>query len=137
MRGSSRFALACVLFLTALAASLFLLTRSSLRPVATWMQPDSVSYDQWGPYYLTVAEADIDWRGFPLSVRRRYFVYAGRDSGKPSYGHAVDYSFNNGLADIDDYIRSCSVGWTAEGVTLTEPDGHLLFIPSTAFTGGR
>lgn len=133
----AKLAVLVAVFLVVLAASLFLLTRPSLRPVATWMQPDTVSYGQWGPYYLTVAEADPDWRGFPFSFRRHYMVFVGIEAGKPTYGHEVDHSFNNGLEEPDGYIRSCTVCWSRDGVTLSEPDGHALFIPASAFTGGR
>jgi hypothetical protein len=137
MRRPARFAVAATTLAVSLAAALFLLTRPSLRPVATWEQPDSVSYGQWGPYYLSAVQMEPDWRGFPLSFRRHYIIYVGLEPGKPTYGHEVGYSFNNGLEDLEEYIRSCSVSWSSGGVALSEPDGHVLFIPATAFVGGR
>jgi len=73
---------------------LFWLHRPSLKVVATWKQPSDIKYDGLGPYYLSVVEDDIDWRAFPLFVQRSYFIYAGRDSGTPSYGHMIDFSFD-------------------------------------------
>lgn len=137
MRKSVKLVLVMIVFLGALSAALFVLTRPSLRPIATWAQPDSLHYGQWGPYHLTVVESDPDWRGFPFEVRRRYLIYVGLEAGKPTYGHSVDHSFNNGLEAVESYIQDCAVTWTVDGVTLAEPDGHLLFVPVSAFAGGR
>jgi len=76
------------------AVLLYFLHRPSLKVVATWKQPSDIKYDGLGPYYLSVVEDDIDWRAFPLFVQRSYFIYAGRDSGTPSYGHMIDFSFD-------------------------------------------
>jgi hypothetical protein len=137
MRKSVKFVLVMIVFLGALSAALFVLTRPSLRPIATWAQPDSLSYGQWGPYFLTVAEADPDWRGFPFETGHRYLIYIGLEAGRPTYGHSVDYSFNNGFEPLEEYILNSAVAWTAEGVAFSEPDGHMLFIPASAFAGGR
>lgn len=116
--------------------SLYLLTRPSLRVVQTWKQPDDIRYDE-GVYYLSVVAGDLDWRGFPFHVSRRYFVYVGRESGKPTYGHMVDFSFHAGVYDVEEHIRRSSVEWSNEGVTLQTVSGHRLFIPARMFVGGR
>jgi hypothetical protein len=52
------------------------------------------------------------------------------------YGHWTEYEFHN-YHNEPDYFTRCAVDWTADGVTLTEPTGHRLFVPKNAFIGGR
>ena len=119
----------------------FLLHIPSHKVIAQWKQPTEIKYDGWGPYYVSVVEDDLDWRGFPLHVGRNYFIYLGRDAGTPSYGHWIKYSFHasypydsNNLAA---FLSKAKVQWTAEGVTLEPPSGHRLFVPKAMFIGGR
>jgi hypothetical protein len=115
---------------------LYVLTRPSLRVIHTWKQPDNIQYDA-ATYYLSVVESDLDWRGFPVHVSRRYFVYVGRDSGTPTYGHMIDFSFYPIAEDIQTHIRQSTVEWSSEGVTFQTVSGHQLFIPKRMFIGGR
>ena len=68
---------------------------------------------------------------------RHYEIYVGRDSGKPSYGHFIEFSFTNGLDDTDTHIKKSVVEWSDAGVTFKEASGHTLFIPKEIFIGGR
>lgn len=52
------------------------------------------------------------------------------------YGHWTEYEFHN-YGNEPNYFARCAVAWTANGVTVTEPTGHTLFIPKNAFIGGR
>ena len=52
------------------------------------------------------------------------------------YGHWTEYEFHN-YSNDSDYFTRCVVTWEPEGVTITEPTGHKLFIPKKAFIGGR
>jgi hypothetical protein len=115
----------------------FVLHRSSLDVVHQWQQPTSVTYDDWGPYYLSVVEDDRDWSGFPLYVERNYLIYVGRDSGKPSYGHMVKYSFHAYPDDLKTFLTKAQTNWTDKGVELLLPSGHSLFVPKDMFIGGR
>jgi hypothetical protein len=117
--------------------SLFVLHRPSLRVLAHWRQPAGVRYDAFDPYTLSVIEADRDWRGFPLFLGRRHFVYVGRDQGTPSYGHVVDFSFFAGAEPLETYLARGTVTWQPDGVTFVTPSGHRLFIPRDMFVGGR
>ncbi len=112
----------------------FLATRPVNRVVKTWPSPD-------GQYYLSVLQTDRDFRGFPLEVRARYAVYVGRESGQPTHGHLVDYSFtptsSDALGAIERDIGRCQVEWDESGVTLSAPSGHTLFLPRLAYEGGR
>ncbi len=123
----------CVLVPT----SLFVLHRQSLRVVAQWRSPDTVHYDAFDPYTLSVVQSDRDWRAFPFDLRWRYFVYVGRDRGTPTYGHMVDFSFFGGAEPLESYLAQSTVDWQPDGVTLTTPSGHRLFVPRALFVGGR
>lgn len=116
-------------------AGLYLLTRPSQRVIQTWTQPGQIQYDG-ATYYLSVIESDLDWRGFPYHVSRRYYIYVGRESGSPTYGHVVDFSFYP-TEDIQTYIRKSTVEWSSGGVTFQTVSGHRLFIPKQMFVGGR
>ncbi|MCC7409652.1 MAG: hypothetical protein IT442_16425 [Phycisphaeraceae bacterium] len=109
----------------------------SLEVVHQWQQPATVRYDGGGPYYLSVVKSAPDWRSFPLYVTRSYEIYAGRDSGSPSYGHFLDYSFHAYPDDLETFLSKAQVTWTEPGVELALPSGHRLFIPMAMFAGGR
>jgi hypothetical protein len=120
------------------AGSLYAATRPSLRVVREWRQPAGApAYDDFGPYQFAVVEGDLDWRGFPLDVRLRYFIYMGLDFEQTGYGHMIDYGFHPGTAALDDHLARSSVEWTEAGVTFYEASGHVLFIPRQMFVGGR
>jgi hypothetical protein len=85
----------CTAVLLALVG-LYLMSRPSLRVIQTWKQPSSIQYPDGAIPHLSVVESDRDWRGFPFHISRRYFVYVGLESGTPSYGHVVDFSFYPG-----------------------------------------
>ena len=121
--------------------TLWLAHRQSLRIVAQWKQPSGLSYGGDFPYFLSVYETDLDWRGFPLNLDRHYAVYAGRDEGEPTYGHTIDFTFypgpkDDGL-DVIPVIKKTKVVWSEDGVTLNMVSGHQLFIPKAMFIGGR
>lgn len=109
----------------------------SLTVVAQWKQPATITYDGAGPFYLSVVETDLDWRGFPIHVERNYIIYVGRDESTPSHGHMVKFSFHNGYEDLREFLSKATVIWSADGVALELPSGHRLFVPKDMFTGGR
>ncbi|MDX2198609.1 MAG: hypothetical protein SF069_06515 [Phycisphaerae bacterium] len=122
------------------AVLLFFMHRASLKVVYQWCQPSGIAYDDWGPYYVSVVEADLDWRGFPIHVERNYFLYVGRDAGTPSHGHMIKFSFHPSSAnyyDLPGFLKRTDVQWTAEGVELRLESGHRLFVPKDMFVGGR
>jgi hypothetical protein len=130
-----------IIFLVFVVAITIWLTHiQSLAVVAQWKQPASVQYDGVGPYYLSVFESDYDWRGFPLDWSRRYSIYVGRDSGSPSYGHELDFTFypmESDHSDVRTAIKNSKTEWQSEGVLFITTSGHRLFIPKDMFTGGR
>lgn len=109
----------------------------SLRVVAHWPQSSAVQYELGGPYHFLVVEGDRDWRGFPFSFGRNYFLLVGREISGDQSGYRVDHSFHPPAPDIEAHIRNCSVEWTPLGVWFHEPSGQRLFIPKEAFAVGQ
>lgn len=124
----------CSLLLT--SVSLMMLVRPSHRVLATWPVPASANVS-YGGVYLSVVEAEIDWSHFPFTSSRNYYIYTGRDSGTPTYGHVVEFSFHEFPDSIENHVKKSTVTWTEEGVTFAPPSGHRLFIPKEMFLGGR
>jgi hypothetical protein len=117
----------------ALAAGVvFALTRPADQVVASWRQPDSVTYDG-ATYRLAVVD-----RGSPLTGER-YTVYIGQElKGMPTYGHWVDLTFYGADAvNQRAAITSATVEWDSAGVTLRTSAGERLFTPARLFVGGR
>ena len=125
--------LLAVLFFGAIFA--FYLSWPSNRVIAQWHKPDTIQYNSFDPYTLSVIEGSrkLNTLGWP----RRHYIFIGRTDDAPSYGYYHDYSFHAGYEHVDDYIAKAKVDWTAEGVTLTESDGQSLFLPKKLFIGGR
>ena len=115
----------------------FALHRTTNRLIAEWQQSASVDYKSFGPYYLSVMEGNVDWSFFLPGWERHYFIYVGRESGGPGYGHYVDFSFHPGDEGLESHVKQSKVDWTEAGVTFTTPSGHALFIPKQMFVGGR
>ncbi len=111
--------------------------RQTLDVVYQWKQDPSIPYDGRGPYYLSIVETDTNWRGFPIHIETNHIIYVGRDSGKPGYGHMIDYSFHTWDSDLKTFLSKSTVNWSKEGVELQLESGHKLFIPEKMFTGGR
>ncbi len=102
------------------------------RVIETWKQPDDIAYNDFGPYYLSVVESSLDISHLPFAVERQYYLYVGADSGKPVYGHVIDFSFHpdtSHLYDLEEFIKMSNVTWSSEGVTFEEASGHKLYIP--------
>ena len=134
--GRLLFGLLLVHFFVAL---FFILSNSpSHRSVTHWDQPGAVSYDSHGPYAVYVLEGPAKWYPLFVAKKRRYYTVLVTHSEPFSEdGHRIDCDFQHGQNEPDDYIRSCTTEWTPDGVTLTQPTGHRLFIPKSAFIGGR
>jgi hypothetical protein len=107
----------------------------SNRVLKQWPQPTDIDYGSFDPYTVSLVEGAIRWRD--LSLRRDHFLFIGRGSDAPGYGHYLSHTVHNGYEDITDYIDRSSVEWTAEGISYIEPSGHRVFVPKAMFTGGR
>jgi hypothetical protein len=111
--------------------------RQSYRVVAHWPQATSEQYGPGGPYHFLVVEGNRDWRGFPFSLGRNYFLLVGSEISGDQPGYRVDHSFHPPTADVEAHIRNCSVEWAPLGVWFQEPSGQRLFIPKEAFAFGQ
>lgn len=107
----------------------------SNRVVAQWTQTSGIHYASFDPYALAVVDRGTDYSSIPRA--RHHELFVGRNGEVPGYGHRVAFSFHPGRDAADEYIRRSAVGWTADGVTFTEPSGDQIFIPKAAFIGGR
>jgi len=116
-------------------AATLLMNSPSNRVIKQWHQPKELDYKSFDPYTLSVVEGAIDWNN--LDLRGRHYLFIGRGTDAPSYGHYHDYTFHAGIDDIDAYIGRSTVEWTAEGLTFVEATGHRLFFPKSMFVGGR
>ena len=115
----------------------FALHRTSNRVIAEWKQAASIQYQSAEPYYLSVVEGDVNWSFFLPGWERHYFIFVGRGSGRPGYGHYVEFSFHPEYEDLESHIKKSNVEWSEAGVTFKEPSGHVLFIPKQMYLGGR
>ena len=117
---------------------LLLACQPSNRVIWQDCQPPTVAYGSFDPYCLSVVEGSRDWSGLLLlNVKRRYYLFIGRGKDAPAYGHYVDFTFTFGGDDLSAFIKASKVEWTPNGVTFTAKTGHALFIPKSAFIGGR
>lgn len=131
-------ALWCISSLVAALVMLYVLHRPSLNVIAQWAQPAELTYDDRGPYYVSVVERGTDWSGSPLYMEASHFIYAGREPGHPSYGHMINFSFYPSYEDdLPTFLQKTNIQWTAEGVQMEFQSGHRLFIPKDSFIGGR
>lgn len=95
-----------------------------------WDQPAGIHYGSFDPYFVAVYEVSPVLAPWP-----RYEVFVSKPTS-PDYGHLTEYGFHNAAWESD-YFDRCTVDWTPDGITLTEPSGHRLFIPKKSFIGGR
>ncbi|HHH76628.1 MAG TPA: hypothetical protein ENL03_06355 [Phycisphaerae bacterium] len=104
--------------------------------VYQWQQPKDVTYDRGGGFYLWIIESDMDL-GI-LEFRHNYKICVGRIAKGSIYGHYIKYPFSApSPKDFKESLSDAEVIWTPEGVELSLPSGHHIFIPADAFTGGR
>jgi hypothetical protein len=120
--------------LVALAVTL-LMNMPSNRILKQWHQPKEIDYKSFDPYTVSVIEGAINW-GI-LGTSRRHYLFIGRGTEAPSYGHYLDYTFHSGFEEVDEYIGRSTVEWKPEGLTFVEASGHRLFVPKAMFIGGR
>ena len=103
---------------------------------ARWDQPNTVNYQSRDPYVLYLKENSSWWNVFNRHRHCRVGVVSHVQSEPLLYGHWTEYEFHN-YGNEPDYFTRCTVSWEPEGVTITEPTRHKLFIPKKAFIGGR
>lgn len=100
-------------------------SRSSGKVLFQSTQAPSVHYGSWDPYELRVLEGPAR---FGLFYSQPTAVIWVTKAGDPFYGHSIGTDLPS---DVSDAV------WTADGVDLRFASGHRLFIPKSAFVGGR
>lgn len=90
-------------------------------------QGDYIKYNSSDPYKLSIIKQNQ-----PLGSS--YIVMVSRKDDN-SYGHVFNYLDPSPMGDED--IKKTRVIWNAEGIEMTFPMGHKLYIPKERFIGGR
>jgi len=109
---------------------------ASNRIRARWEQPNTVDYQSNQPYILYVEDNSSWWNEANRCRHCRVGVVSHVHTEDMLYGHWTEYEFHN-YHNEPDYFTRCTITWEVEGVTITEPTDHKLFIPKKAFIGGR
>jgi len=90
-------------------------------------QGDYIKYNSYDPYCFSVIK-----QSQPLSSS--YIIMISRKRDK-EYGHVISYIDPTPVSE--DEIQKTRVIWSNEGIEVTFPLGHKLYIPKERFTGGR
>ena len=90
-------------------------------------QGDYIKYDSNDPYNLSIIK-----QSQPLSSKYIVMISAKNNN---SYGHVINYIDPDPVSE--DEIRKTRVIWNDEGIEMTFPLGHKLYIPKERFIGGR
>lgn len=90
-------------------------------------QGDYIKYNSYDPYTLSVIK-----QRQPLSSN--YIIMISR-KGDKTYGHVINYL--DPTPGSDDEIKKTRVIWNNDGIEMTFPMGHKLYIPKERFIGGR
>lgn len=97
------------------------------RVIMESFQGDYVKYNSFDPYKLSIIKLSR-----PLSSD--YIILISR-KGDNSYGHVINYIDPTEVSDEN--IKRTRVIWNNEGIEITFPMGHKLYIPKERFIGGR
>jgi len=95
----------------------YLVFRSSETLVLTSHQPTQVHYQSFDPYTLEAFSSD-------QSIR--FWVYGAEKS--TGHGATIEITGRPGIR---------TVNWLPDGISVEFASNHRLFIPKSAFTGGR
>lgn len=91
-------------------------------------QPEDIKYGSFDPYVLRIVEGPIKWN--MLGWHRSSIIRVTR-SPDSSYGHFINTDMNILCGDVN------SIVWSPGGIEICYSRGHKLFIPKTAYIGGR
>lgn len=108
------------------------------RVLHRWDQPEGVKYGSFEPYSLYIAEGPKKWHILGWSKRRYEIRIVPTGADPNDHGHVFECDLQlYASPSVESHLEHCTVEWTADGVTFTQPTGHKLFIPKDAFIGGR
>ncbi len=90
-------------------------------------QGDYIKYNSYDPYCAYIIKQNQ-----PLSSQ--YIILISR-KGDKEYGHVVNYI--DPTETSEENIKKTRVIWSNEGIEITFPAGHKLYVPKDKFIGGR
>lgn len=96
-------------------------------PVMESCQGDYIKYNSYDPYCLHIIKQN-------QLLSSHYIILISR-KGDMEYGHVINYI--DPLPVSEDEIKKTRVIWSNEGIEITFPMGHKLYIPKDKFIGGR
>lgn len=102
------------------------------RTLATWTEKYPISKNG-ARYQLMLVERDLQLFYGPFERRRELRI---RNALGEGVMHIVPVELF-GQALVNECKSTCEVNWVAEGVEFVQSSGHRLFIPASAYTGGR
>ncbi len=90
-------------------------------------QGEYIKYNSYDPYCLSIIK-----QSQPLNSN--YILMVSRKEDK-DYGHVLNYIDPSPISEHE--IEKTRVIWSNEGIEVTFPAGHKLYIPKEKFIGGR
>lgn len=99
----------------------------SNRVIMESCQGDYVKYGSYDPYCLNIIKQS-------QALSSNYIILISR-KGDMNYGHVINYIDPDPVSEKD--IEKTRVIWSNEGIEMTFPLGHKLYIPKERFIGGR
>ena len=90
-------------------------------------QGDYIKYNSQDPYTLSIIKQTQ-----PLSSN---YIVMISGKGDKNYGHVINYIDPAPLSDEE--IKKTLVIWNKDGIEMTFPMGHKLYIPKERFIGQR
>jgi hypothetical protein len=90
-------------------------------------QGDYIKYGSYDPYCLSIIK-----QSQPLSSN--YIIMISRKDDK-NYGHVINYIDPAPVSEAE--VSKTLVIWSNEGIEITFPMGHKLYVPKDKFIGGR
>lgn len=91
-------------------------------------QPKTINYNSYDPYLIIIRKGNTKWRS--LGVERTTSIDIVKSKGE-DYGHNIELGITG--IEPEDY----TVIWTQEGIQISTPSKHSIWIPKESFIGGR
>jgi hypothetical protein len=90
-------------------------------------QGDYIKYNSYDPYCVYIIK-----QSQPLSSD---YIIMISHKGSHTYGHVLNYIDTDPVSEEE--IKKTRVIWSEQGIELTFPAGHKLYVPKDKFIGGR
>lgn len=90
-------------------------------------QGEYIKYNSYDPYCVYIIK-----QSQPLSSD---YIIMISHKGSHTYGHVLNYV--DPLVTSEEEVKKTRVIWSEQGIELTFPAGHKLYVPKEKFIGGR